>query len=271
MTIKRMIRGAMAVAIALLAGAAGAVQAAGTTPAAAAAPTPKAQAAAPAASNKVESAGPTIQSHRDKVSYAFGADLARDLKRKDAQFNPDLVLRALSDSLAGRKLIMTDEEVTATLTRFAAEEKQDFQHARTMIADKNRKAAEEFVAQNVKQEGVVTLPSGLQYKILKKGDGKTPALEDHVICNYRGTLIDGTEIDSSYNRKEPSTLPVKGVIAGLAEALQLMPVGSKWQVFVPPALAYGDKIVAGIGPNAMLIFDLELLSIKDKPQIVGKR
>ncbi len=271
MTTRTRVRAGVAVAMALTVCTAGAAPVAEGNAAPEAAPASEAQAETPAPSDNLESAGPTIQSRKDKVSYAFGADLARDLKRKTAEINPDLVLRALSDSLAGRKLIMTDEEVTATLTRFAAEEKQDFQHARTMIADKNRKAAEEFVAQNVKQEGVVTLPSGLQYKILKKGDGKTPALEDHVICNYRGTLIDGTEIDSSYNRKEPSTLPVKGVIAGLAEALQLMPVGSKWQVFVPPALAYGDKIVAGIGPNAMLIFDLELLSIKDKPQIVGKR
>jgi len=161
--------------------------------------------------------------------------------------------------------------VTATLNQFAAEQKQDYQHATAMIGEKNRKAAEAFVAQNVKKEGVVTLPSGLQYKVLKKGSGKTPAIDDQVVCNYRGTLLDGTEIDSSYKRKEPSTVPVKGVIAGLSEALHLMPVGSKWQVFVPPALAYGNKIVAGIGPNAMLIFELDLLSIKDKPQTVSQR
>jgi len=265
MTTKTMIRGALAVAIALLAGAAGAVQAAGATPAAPAA------GAKPATSAKVESAGPTIQSHRDKVSYAFGADLARDLKRNGAELNPDLVVRALTDSLAGKKLLMTDKEVTASVNQFAVEQKQDYQHATAMIGEKNRKAAEAFVAQNVKKEGIVTLPSGLQYKVLKKGNGKTPAIDDNVICNYRGTLLDGTEIDSSYKRKEPSTIPVKGVIAGLSEALHLMPVGSKWQVFVPPALAYGNKIVAGVGPNAMLIFELELLSIKDKPQTVSQR
>jgi len=261
----------MAVAIALISGAAGAVQAAGANAAAAAAPAPEAQAAAPAASDKVESAGPTIQSHRDKVSYAFGADLARDLKRRSTEINPDLVARALDDSLAGKKLIMTDEEVTATLNQFAEEQKQDYQHARAMIGDKNRKAAEAFVADNVKKDGVVTLPSGLQYKVLKKGSGKTPAPDDTVVCNYRGTLLDGTEIDSSYKRKEPSALPVKGIIPGLTEALELMQVGSKWQVFVPPTLAYGDKIVAGIGPNAMLIFEVELLSIKDSAPMVGQR
>jgi FKBP-type peptidyl-prolyl cis-trans isomerase len=161
--------------------------------------------------------------------------------------------------------------VTATLNQFEAEQKQDYQHARAMIGEKNRKAAETFVADNVKKDGVVTLPSGLQYKVLKKGSGKTPAPDDTVVCNYRGTLLDGTDIDSSYKRKEPSALPVKGIIAGLTEALELMPVGSKWQVFVPPKLAYGDKIVAGIGPNAMLIFELELLSIKDTAPMVGQR
>jgi FKBP-type peptidyl-prolyl cis-trans isomerase FklB len=264
MTTRTIIQTAVGIAAALIAGTAGAQQAARANAATQAA-------TAPVVSDKVESAGPTIESRRDKVSYAFGADLARDLKRSNAEINPDLVVRALSDSLAGRKLIMTDDEVTATLSQFAADQKQDYQHAKVMVGEKNRKAAETFVADNVKKEGVVTLPSGLQYKVLKKGSGNTPAPDDNVVCNYRGTLLDGTEIDSSYKRKEPSTLPVKGVIAGLTEALELMPVGSKWQVFVPPTLAYGDKIVAGFGPNAMLIFELELLSIKDKPQMVGQR
>ncbi len=274
MTTRTIIQTAVGIAVALIAGAAGAQQAARANAAAQAATAPKTQATAavaPVLSGKLESAEPTIQSHRDKVSYAFGADLARDLKRRSAEINPDLVARALDDSLAGKKLIMTDEEVTATLNQFAAEQKQDYQHARAMIGEKNRKAAETFVADNVKKDGVVTLPSGLQYKVLKKGSGKTPARDDTVVCNYRGTLLDGTEIDSSYKRKEPSTLPVKGVITGLTEALEIMPVGSKWQVFVPPTLAYGDKIVAGVGPNAMLIFELELLSIKDRAPIVGQR
>jgi FKBP-type peptidyl-prolyl cis-trans isomerase len=271
MTTRTIIQTAVGIAIALIAGAAGAQQAARANAAAQAATAPGTQPTAPVASDKVESAGPTIQSHRDKVSYAFGADLARDLKRRSAEINPDLVARALDDSLAGKKLIMTDEEVTATLSQFQAEQKQDYQHARAMIGEKNRKAAETFVAGNVKKDGVVTLPSGLQYKVLKKGSGKTPTPDDTVVCNYRGTLLDGTEIDSSYKRKEPSALPVKGVIAGLTEALELMPVGSKWQVFVPPTLAYGDKIVAGVGPNAMLIFELELLSIKDAAPMVGQR
>jgi FKBP-type peptidyl-prolyl cis-trans isomerase FklB len=260
-----MIPGVVAVAIALLAGVAGAAQAAGTNDTKQAPPAPKAQ--APAASGKTEPAAPVVQSRRDKVSYAFGADLARDLKRQSVEINTDLVVRALTDSLAGRKLIMTDEEVAATLNQFAAEQKEDYQHARMMVADKNKKASETFVAENVKKEGIVTLPSGLQYKVLKRGNGRTPSLEDYVVCNYKGALLDGTEIDGSYKRKEPTILPVKGVIPGLMQALQLMPVGSKWQVFIPPPLAYGEKIVGGVGPNAMLIFEVELLSIKDKTQI----
>jgi FKBP-type peptidyl-prolyl cis-trans isomerase FklB len=220
---------------------------------------------------KTPPAQPTIQSRKDKVSYAFGVGLARDMQRQGNDLNVDLLVRALTDALAGKNLLMTDEEVTATVKTFEAERKLDYKHAEMMIAQKNKKAVEAFVADNAKKEGVVSLPSGLQYKVLKQGDGKMPTLDDHVVCNYRGTLVDGTEIDSSYGRKQPPTLPVKGVMAGWAEALQLMPVGSKWQIFIPPQLAYGEKIVGGIGPNAMVIFELELLSITDKPEMVSKR
>jgi len=213
----------------------------------------------------------TIQSHKDKVSYAFGVDLARDLKRQKEDLNVDLLVRALTDALAGKNLLITDEEVTATLKTVEAEQKHDFEHAKMMIAERNRKAVEAFVAENVKKEGVVTLPSGLQYKILKQGDGKMPMLDDHVVCHYRGTLVDGTEFDSSYKRNQPATLPVKGVMAGWTQALQMMPVGSKWQIFIPPQLAYGERSVSGIGPNAMLIFEVELISIQDKQQTVSAR
>ncbi len=221
--------------------------------------------------SKTQQDEPTIQSRKDKVSYAFGVDLARDLKRQKEDLNLDLLIRALTDALADKSLLMTDEEVTATLKTVEAEQKHDFEHAKTMIAEKNRKAVEAFVAENAKKEGVVTLPSGLQYKILKQGDGKMPMLDDHVVCQYRGTLIDGTEFDSSYKHDKPATLPVKGVMPGWAQALQLMPVGSKWQVFIPPQLAYGEKVVSGIGANAMLIFEVELISIQDKPQTVSAR
>jgi FKBP-type peptidyl-prolyl cis-trans isomerase len=177
-----------------------------------------------------------------------------------------LLIRALTDALAGKDLLMTDEEVTATLKTVELEQKQDSEHAKSMIALKNRKAVEAFVAENVKKEGVVTLPSGLQYKILKQGDGKMPGPDDMIVCQYIGTLIDGSEFDSTYKRNQAATLPVKGLMAGWTEALQLMPVGSKWQIFIPPHLAFGEKAVGGIGPNAMLIFEVELISIQDKAQ-----
>jgi FKBP-type peptidyl-prolyl cis-trans isomerase FklB len=210
---------------------------------------------------------PTILNRKDRVSYAFGVGLARDLQRQKDNLNVDLLVRALTDALWGKNLLMSDDEVAATVKTFEAEQKQDFEHAKIMVAQKNKKAGEAFVADNAKKEGVVTLPSGLQYKVLKKGDGKIPTLDDHVVCHYRGTLVDGTEFDNSYGRTEPPTLPVKGIIAGWAQALQLMPVGSKWQIFIPPQLAYGEKMVGGIGPNATLIFEVELLSIQDKTQI----
>jgi FKBP-type peptidyl-prolyl cis-trans isomerase FklB len=131
-----------------------------------------------------------------------------------------------------------------------------------LLAEKNKKAGEAFLAENQKKEGVVTLPSGLQYKILKAGDGKKPTLDDTVVCHYRGALLDGTEFYNSYKRNQPMTIQVKGVIKGWTEALQLMPVGSKWQLFVPPNLAYGELGSGPIGPNSTLIDEVELLSIK---------
>jgi FKBP-type peptidyl-prolyl cis-trans isomerase len=220
------------------------------------------------AGGKTDQAVPPIvfQSQTDKLSYAFGINLARDLQRQKNSLNVDLLIRALTDALAGNKLIMTEEEVATMVKTFEVEQKQGLQHARIMLSERNKREGEAFFAENAKKEGVVTLPSGLQYKILKKGDGKIPTLEDVVLCNYTGKLLDATEIDSSYKRKEPTALPVKGVIPGWTQALQLMPVGSKWQMFIPPQLAYGDNATAAFGPNATLIFEVELLSIQEKAQ-----
>jgi FKBP-type peptidyl-prolyl cis-trans isomerase len=227
---------------------------------------PEAATPKPAAATTSPTAEPTIQSRKDKISYAFGVDLGRDLRNQKNDLNIDLLLRALKDSLAEKPLLMTDDEVTATLKQLETEQKQDYEHARKMIAEKNRRAGEAFFSENAKKEGVVTLPSGLQYKILKKGDGKTPTLDDKVVCQYKGTLLDGTEFDSSEKRGHAVALPVKGIMPGWTQALQMMPAGSKWQLFIPPQLAYGEKIVNGIGPNAMLIFEVEVVSIEDKPQ-----
>jgi len=215
---------------------------------------------------KGEAPAPTIQSRKDKLSYAFGVDMARNIQQQKERLNVELLMRALSDAMAGNELVMTDEEVASTLKAFEAELKQDFEHAKTMVSARNKREGEAFFAENAKKEGVITLPSGLQYKVLKKGDGKLPTTDDVVTCNYQGTLLNGTEIDSSYKRKEPTAMPVKGVIPGLAQALQLMPVGSKWRLFVPPQLSYGDRATPGFGPNSTLIFEVELLSIKDRVQ-----
>jgi FKBP-type peptidyl-prolyl cis-trans isomerase len=209
---------------------------------------------------------PAFQNWKDKLSYAIGADLARGLRSQRVDVNVDVLVGALRDALAGKKLVMTQEEVTATLKRFENEQKQDYEHAKAMLSGKNKEAGDAFFAENLKKEGVVTLPSGLQYKILKQGHGKKPALEDVVVCNYRGTLLDGTEFDSSYKRNQPATIPVKKLIKGWSEALQLMSAGSKWRLFIPPQLAYGERVVAGIAPNATLVFEVELISIQDKPQ-----
>jgi FKBP-type peptidyl-prolyl cis-trans isomerase FklB len=161
--------------------------------------------------------------------------------------------------------LLTEEEARAAIMHLQAQLRQKQIEAMKLAGEKNQKAGEAFLAENKKKEGVVTLPSGLQYKILKAGEGKKPTAEDTVVCNYRGTLIDGTEFDSSYKRGEPATFPVRGVIKGWTEALQLMPVGSKWQLFIPPTLAYGERGAgAQIGPDATLIFEVELISIKEK-------
>jgi FKBP-type peptidyl-prolyl cis-trans isomerase len=208
----------------------------------------------------------SFKNEKEKLSYALGVDLARKLKWQRISVDEDVLTTALKDTLAGNKVRLSDEEVAQTLKAFEEDQKRDFEHAKTMMSEKNRRAGEELFAANLKKPDVVTLPSGLQYKILKRGDGKKPTLEDQVVCQYKGALLDGTEFDSSDKKKEPATLPVKGLIKGWSEALQLMAVGSKWQLFVPPQLAYGEKIVGGIGPNATLVFEVELLSIQDKPQ-----
>jgi FKBP-type peptidyl-prolyl cis-trans isomerase FklB len=223
----------------------------------------KAQPEAPATEGASQDA-PVIKNRKDRVSYALGVEVARGLKGYKRSLDLDLFVTALRDAMAGNKLVMSEKDAVAAVKNFQEERKRDLEHAKHAIAEKNRKAGEAFVAENVKKEGVVTLPSGLQYTVLKQGDGKKPTVEDKVECHYRGTLIDGTEFDNSYKRDEPATFSVKEIIKGWSEALQLMPVGSKWRLFIPSQLAFGDRVVGGIGPSAMLIVDVELLSIKEK-------
>jgi FKBP-type peptidyl-prolyl cis-trans isomerase FklB len=204
-----------------------------------------------------------LKSDKDKLSYGIGADLGRNLKRLEIEVDPELVRKGLLDALSGAKPMMSDEEVRGVLTGLQAQIQRKAAQAQSVAGEENKKAGEAFLAQNKTKPGVVTLPSGLQYKILKGSEGKKPAESDTVECNYRGTLINGTEFDSSYKRGQPATFAVTQVIPGWREALQLMTVGSKWQLFVPPELAYGERGAGrDIGPNATLVFEVELLGIK---------
>ena len=241
------------------------------TPAAKAAPAPTAGAQKAPAAKTGQLTRPrtqpvlTLKTQKDKVSYALGANLGMNLHKQSVEVDPAIVSRGLKDALAGGKLLLTDDEAKAVLTQLQTDVRNKQMEKMKVAADMNKKEGADFLAANKSKEGIVTLPSGLQYKILTEGTGPKPAAIDTVTCNYRGTLISGTEFDSSYKRGQPASFPVNGVIKGWTEALQLMPVGSKWQLFVPAELGYGDRGAgADIGPGATLIFEVELLSIQSK-------
>ena len=201
---------------------------------------------------------------KEKRGYALGVELGSDVARQNMDVDPKFLMQGMTDGLSGGQLLMTVEDLNVILAQLQKEQGERMALDRKQYAEKNKKDGEAFLAANKSKEGVVALPSGLQYKILKPGNGQKPGLQDNIVCNYRGTLLDGTEIDSSYQRKEPSAFPMKGVIKGWSEALQLMPVGSKWQIFLPAELAYGERGNGrNIGPNATLIFEVELLSIQN--------
>ena len=248
-------------------------------PAAKAAPAPAAAAQNAPAAKTGPATKPRTQSvlalktQKDKVSYALGANLGMNLHNQSVEVDPAIVLRGLKDALAGGKMLLTDDQAKGALMQLQAEVRSKQQEKMKVAGEMNKKEGVEFLAVNKAKEGVVTLPSGLQYKILTEGTGPKPAASDTVVCNYRGTLISGAEFDSSYKRGQPASFPVNGVIKGWTEALQLMPVGSKWQLFVPAELGYGDRGAgADIGPSATLIFEVELLSIqgKDKLEVTPK-
>jgi FKBP-type peptidyl-prolyl cis-trans isomerase len=209
----------------------------------------------------------SLKTQKDKFSYALGMNLGKNLHQQAVAVDPNILARGLKDALTGGKTLLTEDEARAALTAAQAEVRAKQQEKMQQAGAENKKEGETFLAANKAKDGVVTLPSGLQYKILTAGTGPKPTASDTVVCNYRGTLINGTEFDSSYKRGQPATFPVGGVIKGWTEALQLMPVGSKWQLFIPADLAYGDRGAgADIGPGATLIFEVELLSIQGKDQ-----
>jgi FKBP-type peptidyl-prolyl cis-trans isomerase len=201
-----------------------------------------------------------LKTQKDKFSYALGMNLGDNLHKQSVDVDPAILLRGL-------------KEARTVLMAMQSEIRSQMMEKAKLAGDANKKVGEEFLAANKAKDGVVALPSGLQYKILTEGTGPKPTATDSVACNYRGTLINGTEFDSSYKRGQPATFQVNGVIKGWTEALQLMPVGSKWQLFIPSELAYGERGPSPeIGANSTLIFEVELLSIqpKDKTEAVPK-
>ena len=211
----------------------------------------------------------TLKTDKAKASYALGMNvgtgLGAKLKEQSVEIDQAILVRGLKDALAGGKTLLTEPEARAALTQLSLDVRKKMEEKMKVAATANKKEGDEFLAVNKTKEGIVTLPSGLQYKILTEGTGPKPAATDSVTCNYRGTLINSTEFDSSNKRGQPATFQVNGVIKGWTEALQLMPVGSKWQLFVPAELGYGDRGSGPqIGPGATLIFEVELLSIGSK-------
>jgi FKBP-type peptidyl-prolyl cis-trans isomerase FklB len=193
----------------------------------------------------------------------MGMNLGTNLHRQGITLDPALVARGMKDAQSGAKAAMTEEEARAALTKLQNDVRAKMETKSKEEGAANRKEGDAFLAANKSKPGVVTLPDGLQYKILKEGNGPKPTANDTVSCDYRGTFIDGKEFDSTAKHGgQPATFPVSGVIKGWTEALQLMPVGSKWELYLPPDLAYGDRGAgADIGPGETLIFDVELLSI----------
>ena len=207
----------------------------------------------------------TLDTPRAKASYAVGLNIGKSLRRDSVDIDPIIFQQGLKDGLEGGKALLTDDEMKTTMTAVQADLRKRQEAEMAQAGEVNKKEGDVFLAANKTKEGVVTLPSGLQYKILKEGTGAKPTASDTVVCNYKGTLIDGKEFDSSYKRGQPATFPVGQVIKGWTEALQIMPVGSKWQLFIPSELAYGPRGPSpDIGPNATLIFEVELLSIQGK-------
>jgi FKBP-type peptidyl-prolyl cis-trans isomerase len=220
--------------------------------------------AAPAASPQPPAVQPSptpdnspFKTPKEKASYAIGMQVGGSLHKQGVEVDPNILMQGMKDAMAGKPQ-MNDDEARAALMALQNEIRAKAQAA----AEATKKEGEAFLAANKSKPGVTALPSGLQYKVLKAGAGEKPTATDKVVCNYRGTFINGTEFDASEKHGGPATFPVNGVIKGWTEALQLMPVGSKWELFVPSDLAYGAPGREGIPPNSTLVFEVELVSIQ---------
>jgi FKBP-type peptidyl-prolyl cis-trans isomerase FklB len=204
-----------------------------------------------------------LKDQKDKESYSLGYQFGQNLKNQGVDINLDIYTSGIRDALGGKDSLMSQEEIRATIGELQKRVMAARQKELKEEAEKNLAESKAFLEENKKKDGIKTLPSGLQYKILTEGSGKTPKATDTVTVHYRGTLINGTEFDSSYKRGQPVTFQVNGVIRGWNEALQLMKGGSKWQLFIPPELAYGERAAGPqIPPNSTLIFEVELISVK---------
>lgn len=203
-----------------------------------------------------------LKSDKEKLGYAIGMNIGMNMKRQAIDADSDQIVAGLKDSLAGAKTVLSEQEMAQVLTAYQQEMQQKQMAEMAAAAADNAKKAEEFLTENGAKEGVQTLPSGLQYRVITEGAGASPKAESMVEVHYKGTLVDGTEFDSSYKRGEPASFPVGGVIPGWTEALQLMKEGAKWELAIPPALAYGERGAPPvIPPNSALIFEVELLKV----------
>jgi FKBP-type peptidyl-prolyl cis-trans isomerase len=226
--------------------------------------TPKGKGAAPPA----PSAGPKLTDVKAKASYSLGAMMGRNLvnqlKSQGVEIDAEVLALGLKDAMVGAKSLLTDAEMQSAMMALQQQAMAKQAESAKGAGAKNKADGEVFLAANKAKPGIVTLPSGLQYKVIKDGAGPSPKATDKVSVHYRGTLLDGTEFDSSFKRGQPANFPVNGVIKGWTEALQQMKVGSKWQLFIPGELAYGltPPNGSGIGPNSVLLFEVELLGIE---------
>ncbi len=204
-----------------------------------------------------------LKTDKQKFSYSVGFQLGQNLSRQKLDIDSKIAAQGMQNALTGTTPKLSPEEMRASIQVYQKKEQEKMETQ----GKKNLEAGQTFLEANKKKEGVVTLPSGLQYKVLTEGKGKQPKSSDSVIAHYRGTLINGTEFDSSYKRNEPATFPVQGVVKGWQEALPLMKEGAKWQIYIPADLAYGPRGAGqAIGPNETLIFDIELISVKDSTE-----
>src|SRR3989441_4137784 len=204
---------------------------------------------------------PQLKDQKDKVSYSIGMNIGFNLSKQKVDINPDILAAGIKDAIAGKPQL-TPDQVKDVMAQF----EKDMEQKQKQLGEKNKTEGAKFLEENKKKQGVKTTASGLQYKVEKEGTGAQPKPTDMVTVNYRGTLIDGTEFDSSYKRGQPATFPVNGVIKGWTEALQLMKVGSKYQLWIPSNLAYGERSVSpDIGPNSTLVFEVELIDVKPPP------